>query len=203
MHYQKDHSVGKLIGIRQTFSLFVSKLQGYFSLAWCKRQNALPRQSFFTSMGYFQSQRGSTLIPSWKRNRMPSYVWGEIANLFPSFNGYIVAVWEWIGNFFPDFIMDTIVFPCLHWSFMFVKWAPGLTKSAWRRHQMETFSALLALCARNSPVTCEFPSRMPVPRSFDIFFDPRLNKRWSKQSRRRWFEKPTLSLCRRCNDKPW
>ena len=27
----------------------------------------------------------------------------------------------------------------------------------WWRHQMETFSALLAFCARNSPVTGEFP----------------------------------------------
>ena len=29
----------------------------------------------------------------------------------------------------------------------------------WWRHQMETFSALLALCAGNSPVTGEFPSQ--------------------------------------------
>ena len=35
---------------------------------------------------------------------------------------------------------------------------------------METFSALLALCAGNSPVTGEFPSQRPVTRSFDIFF---------------------------------
>ena len=27
----------------------------------------------------------------------------------------------------------------------------------WWRHQMETFCALLAICAGNSPVTCEFP----------------------------------------------
>ena len=32
----------------------------------------------------------------------------------------------------------------------------------WRRHQMETFSALLALYAGNSPVTDEFPSQRPV-----------------------------------------
>ena len=36
---------------------------------------------------------------------------------------------------------------------------------------METFSALLALCAGNSPVTGEFPSQRPVTRSFDVFFD--------------------------------
>ena len=35
---------------------------------------------------------------------------------------------------------------------------------------METFSALLAFCAGNSPVTGEFPSQRPVTRSFDVFF---------------------------------
>ena len=34
---------------------------------------------------------------------------------------------------------------------------------------METFSALLALCAGNLSVTGEFPSRRPVVRSFDFF----------------------------------
>ena len=41
---------------------------------------------------------------------------------------------------------------------------------------METFSALLALCARNSPITGEFPSQRPVTRSFCVFFDLRLDK---------------------------
>ena len=42
---------------------------------------------------------------------------------------------------------------------------------------METFSALLALCAGNSQVTGEFPAQRPVTRSFDDFFDRRLIKR--------------------------
>ena len=43
---------------------------------------------------------------------------------------------------------------------------------------METFSALLTLCAGNSPVTGEFPSRKPVTLSFNVyFFNLRLNKR--------------------------
>ena len=46
--------------------------------------------------------------------------------------------------------------------------------TSWWRHQMDTFSALLALCAGNSPVTGEFPSQRPVTRSFDVFFDLRL-----------------------------
>ena len=66
----------------------------------------------------------------------------------------------------------------------------------WWRHQMETFSALLALCAGNSPVTGEFPSQRPETRSFDVFFDLRLNKRLSKQKWGWWFETPTRSLWR-------
>ena len=46
---------------------------------------------------------------------------------------------------------------------------------AWWRHQMETFSALLAICAGNSLVTGEFPAQRPVTRSFDFFYDLCLN----------------------------
>ena len=34
------------------------------------------------------------------------------------------------------------------------------------------------------------PPQRPVTRNFDVSFDPRLNKRLSKQSRHRWFETP-------------
>ena len=44
-------------------------------------------------------------------------------------------------------------------------------KLSWWRHQMETFSVLLALCAGNSPVSGEFPSQRPVTRSCDVFVD--------------------------------
>ena len=57
---------------------------------------------------------------------------------------------------------------------------------------METFSALLALCAGNSPGTGEFPSQRPVTRGFDVFVDLRPNKRLSKQSRGWWFERKCL-----------
>ena len=56
--------------------------------------------------------------------------------------------------------------------------------------------------AGNSPVTGEFPSHRPVTRSFDVFFALRLNKRLSKQSRRRWFETPSRSIWRHCNVVP-
>ena len=51
----------------------------------------------------------------------------------------------------------------------------------WWRHQMETFSTLLAICAGNSPVTSEFPAQRPVTLSFDVFFDLHLNKWLNKQ----------------------
>ena len=68
-------------------------------------------------------------------------------------------------------------------------------------HQIEAFSALLALCAGNSPVTGEFPSQSPVTRSFDVFLDLRPNKRLSKQSRHRWCETSSRSFWRHCNDR--
>ena len=47
---------------------------------------------------------------------------------------------------------------------------------------MEAFSALLAICAGDSPITGEFPTQRQMIRSFDVFFDLRLNKRLSKVS---------------------
>ena len=70
----------------------------------------------------------------------------------------------------------------------------------WWRHQMETFSALLALCAGNSPVSGEFPTQRPVTRSCDVLFDLRLNKRLSKQSWGWWFETPPCSFWCHRND---
>ena len=70
----------------------------------------------------------------------------------------------------------------------------------WWRHEMETFSALLAICAGNSPLPGEVPAQRPVKRSFDIFFDLRLDKRLSKKSWGWWFETPSRSLWRNRND---
>ena len=65
---------------------------------------------------------------------------------------------------------------------------------------METFSALVALCAGNSSVTDEFPSQRPVTWSFYIFFYLRLNKWLNKQSWGWWFETPSRPLWCHCND---
>ena len=47
---------------------------------------------------------------------------------------------------------------------MYTSWMP-LLLHPWWRHQMETFSALLAICAGNSPVPGEFPAQWPVTRA--------------------------------------
>ena len=72
--------------------------------------------------------------------------------------------------------------------------------SPWWRHQIETFPALLAICAGISPVTGEFPSQRSVTRSFDVFFDLHPNKRLRKQSWDWWFEMPSSLLWHHCNE---
>ena len=84
----------------------------------------------------------------------------------------------------------------MHWSyvsFVLSHWYDLCSFPLWccvqycisRLHMMTssngTFSTLLAICAGNSPVIGEFPTQRPVTRSFDVFFDLRLNKRLSKQ----------------------
>ena len=46
----------------------------------------------------------------------------------------------------------------------------------------------------------EFLTQRPVTRSFDVFFDLRLNKRLSKQTWGWWFETSSWSLWRQCNN---
>ena len=105
-------------------------------------------------------------------------------------------------------VMHAVVSACVA---VTVNWAvpvPGGWESVhncfpWWRHEMEIFSALLALCAGNSPVTDELPSQRPVTRSFYSTFSLicTLNKRFSKQSWGWWFETPSRSLWRHCNAK--
>ena len=72
-------------------------------------------------------------------------------------------------------------------------------RSSWWRHQMETFSALQAICVGNPSVTGEFSSQRSVTRIFGVFFALRLHKRLSKQSRRWWFKTPSCPLLRHRN----
>ena len=87
---------------------------------------------------------------------------------------------------------------CLHLKYQSLLDGDGWL--SWWRHQMEIFSALLAICAGNSPVTGEFPTQRLVTRSFDVYFDLRPNERLSKQSWGWWFETLSRSLWRHRND---
>ena len=76
------------------------------------------------------------------------------------------------------------------------------TWMTWWRHQMEIFSASLALCAWGKPpVTDGIPPQRRVTRSFDVFFDLCPNKRLRKQSRHWWFETPSRPLWRHRNER--
>ena len=103
-----------------------------------------------------------------------------------------------MGSLLLAWTENDIVDLCKHWPRCWVM--PNGTTLSWWRRQMETFSALLALCAGNSLVTGEFSAQRPVTRSFDVSFDVRLNKRLSKQSWGWWFETSSRSLWRQCND---
>ena len=84
----------------------------------------------------------------------------------------------------------------LKWVF----WRKSIRFKSWWRHEMETFSPLLATCAWNSLVTGEFHAQRPVTWYFVVFFDLRSNKRLDKQSWGWWFETPSHPFWRHCND---
>ena len=87
-----------------------------------------------------------------------------------------------------------------HWAIVFgFPMRYKYSKLAWWRLQMETYSALLATCAGNSPVTGELPAQRPVTQSFDVFFYMCLNKRLSKQWCGWWFGTPSHTLWRHYN----
>ena len=65
------------------------------------------------------------------------------------------------------------------------------------------FPRYMAICAGNSLVTSEFLAQRPVRRSFDVFFDPRLNKWLSKHWWGWWwFETPSRPSWCHYNAKP-
>ena len=80
---------------------------------------------------------------------------------------------------------------------VFQAWVRAWYAFTWWRHQMETFSTLLAIFAGNTPVSGEFPAQRPITRSFEVFFDQ--YKQLSKQSWGRWFEALSCPLWRHCN----
>ena len=101
--------------------------------------------------------------------------------------------WPVTRNVFP---FDYVIMVC-GWSGCPNVWLCWVT---WWRHQMWTFSALLAIRAGDSSVTGEVPAQRPVTQSFDVFVDLRLNTRLRKQSWGWRFETLSHQLWRHCND---
>ena len=107
------------------------------------------------------------------------------------------------------FCLLIIISPYLCWSMfrdlikLWVGWG-GRSATLLQIYMMTSsngnISALLAICAGNSPVTGEFPTQRPVTQSFDVFFDLHPNKWLSKQWWSRWFETPLCPLWRHRND---
>ena len=132
----------------------------------------------------------------------------------------IPKVCEWISNFIPHF--TGLI--CSWLSMLGLKSIHGSIRGPWR-----WLIDALDVWPGTSPVATEkrhndviewkhFPPywpfvrgihrspvnshhKRPVTRSLCVSFDLRLNKRLSKQSKRRWFEKPLRSFWRHCNAK--
>ena len=111
-----------------------------------------------------------------------------------------MLVTQWHLALLTPFFYTAVYYACRECNVSVIHSSLRSMHTTWWRHQMETFSALLALCAGNSPVTGELPAQRTVTRSFDVFFDRRLNQQLGKQWRRRWFKTPSRSLGRHCND---
>ena len=142
------------------------------------------KNSFVDKVRYTSNGARFIHIPQWIRRRGAKNLWCILNPMFvvglsAGDTHYKHRIWYalvWFQNLFrvyPPF-PSTPVLACIS--------PPGHSECIWWRHQMETFSALLALCAGNLPVTGEFPSQRPVTRSFGVFFDMRQIKRLSKQS---------------------
>ena len=87
---------------------------------------------------------------------------------------HFAELWKFISFNKPQQSTLCIYTYLMHWMYILIWMVVELFGDTWWRHQMETFSALLAHCEGNSPVTGEFPSQRPVTRSFDVFSDRRL-----------------------------
>ena len=106
---------------------------------------------------------GNDIINAWPTHWVLSYVLSQV-----------IRGTSWI-------IRGDLFTHCSDLSHIIWETMPGIyiyKVAQWWRHQMETFSVWLAICAGNSPVPVEFPSQRPVTRSFPIFFIGDRVNRW-------------------------
>ena len=118
------------------------------------------------------------------------------AKLIGNFKSHYARLYNW--QFVPDIQKAWVLtYNWAQWRTRFISIDLMWPVSSWRYavyHIHMIFDGL-----RHDDVIKEFPSQKPVTRSFDVFFDLCLNKRWRKQSWGRWFETPSHSLWRHCN----
>ena len=100
----------------------------------------------------------------------------RLINLVTDMFGFEVGLYDW----------DAV---CLDWRLSTVLY-----------HSMQPTDIMTSSNGNIFRVTGPFPSQRPMTRSFDVFFDLRLNKRLSKQSWGWWFETPSGSIWRHCNE---
>ena len=116
-------------------------------------------------------------------NYIPQILWGVITwsclwYLFLLYNLWVPVCQKQVqrtgtSNYGPQILWNVITCPCPWYLLLVYKssyylWCHAVDlRCAWWRHQMETFSALLTICAGNSAVPGEFPTQRPVTQSFD------------------------------------
>ena len=117
----------------------------------------------------------------------------SLSNLFATQKLFTICcnVAEWC-------IMNDIIAHCRRNSTTVKSWKSHITCPMLTSSNGNMFHVTGLLCGGFTGLG-EFPTQRPVTRSFDVFFDLRLNKRWSKQPWGRWFETPSWSLWRQRN----
>ena len=166
-----------------------------FNLNWIMRL-----KQFYDIATKVSSRKSATTIgdlPDCSVSKDFNLIIGECSTQTPVLHPPIMSgdILTYVGDLFNPSIDIECLRPAEGWG------DAGYVQVTWWRDQMD-ISALLALCAGNSPVTSEFPLQRPVTLIFDVFFDLGLNKRWNKQSRGWWFETPSRSLWRHCDGYP-
>ena len=177
------------------YVIFIVSVFVFMCCVFLLRTDLVPplRRIFLELEGWFSDLESWRLWRHWTSGgnaTIPLDAWRVFFSM-GELNGCI-AIWQ-IDTFF-EMIGLQLGMQSYRHAFLLVCTIPE-----WWRHQMETISALLALCAGNSPVTDELLSQRPVTRSFDVSFYMRLNKRLSKYSRCRWCVTPLRPFWRECN----
>ena len=169
---------------------------------------------FLSGPSFVTVEQHMTIAPRYIGSTLINHLFLQcIDNNLPIYTGHHISQYLLLSNLMACSVAWDCV-PKHHWK-KFAQYAHGwimtcpdememslglmhrhLGEQTWWRHQMETFSALLAICAGNSPVPGEFPTQRPVTRSFDVYFDLRPDKRLSKQLWGWWFETLSHSLWR-------